>query len=109
MAKDTKTNAMRILDREKVSYKVNLYECDEFVDGVSVADMLGQDYEQSYKTLVLRGTCGSLQIQFSMYLNYTYVICSALASENKCLVRLLIILSEHICDTHTVYKLVAFV
>ncbi len=55
MAKDTKTNAMRILDREKVAYKVNLYECEEFVDGVSIADMLGQSYEQSYKTLVLRG------------------------------------------------------
>ena len=45
MAKDTKTNAMRILDREKVSYKVNLYECDEFVDGVSVADMLGRSQQ----------------------------------------------------------------
>ena len=62
MAKDTKTNAMRILDREKVSYKVNLYECDEFVDGVSVADMLGQDYEQSYKTLVLRGKSGAYYV-----------------------------------------------
>lgn len=55
MAKDNKTNAMRILDREKVAYSVNLYECDEFVDGVSIADMLGQSYEMSYKTLVLRG------------------------------------------------------
>ena len=62
MAKDTKTNAMRILDREKVSYKVNLYECDEFVDGVSVADMLGQEYEQSYKTLVLRGKSGAYYV-----------------------------------------------
>lgn len=62
MAKDTKTNAMRILDREKVSYKVNLYECDEFVDGVSIADMLGQEYEQSYKTLVLRGKSGAYYV-----------------------------------------------
>ena len=54
MAKDTKTNAMRILDREKVKYSVNLYECDEFIDGVSIADMLSQKYEQSYKTLVLK-------------------------------------------------------
>ena len=58
MAKDTKTNAMRILDREKVKYSVNLYECDEFIDGVSIADMLSQKYEQSYKTLVLKGKSG---------------------------------------------------
>ena len=62
MAKDTKTNAMRILDREKISYRVNLYECDEFVDGVSIADMLGQNYEQSYKTLVLRGKSGAYYV-----------------------------------------------
>ena len=55
MANDTKTNAMRILDREKVKYSVNIYECDEFIDGVSIADMLGQSYEKSYKTLVLKG------------------------------------------------------
>ena len=49
---------MRILDREKVKYSVNLYECDEFIDGVSIADMLSQKYEQSYKTLVLKGKSG---------------------------------------------------
>ena len=59
MAKEIKTNAMRILDREKISYKVNLYECDEFIDGISIADMLGQEYERSYKTLVLRGKSGA--------------------------------------------------
>lgn len=59
MAKDTKTNAMRMLDRAKIKYSVNLYECDEFIDGVSIADMLGQKYEQSYKTLVLKGKSGA--------------------------------------------------
>ncbi len=59
MAKDNKTNAMRILDREKIKYSVNLYECEEFVDGVSIADMLGQEYERSYKTLVLKGKSGA--------------------------------------------------
>ena len=58
MAKDTKTNAMRILDREKVAYTVNLYECEEFIDGVHVADMLGQDYDSSFKTLVAVGKSG---------------------------------------------------
>ncbi len=57
MAKDNKikTNAMRILDKNKINYEVNTYECDEFIDGVTIADMLGQPYEQSFKTLVTRG------------------------------------------------------
>ena len=40
MAKDkqVKTNAMRILDKKKIAYKVNYYECDEFIDGVHIAD-----------------------------------------------------------------------
>ncbi len=59
MAKETKTNAMRILDRHKVAYTVNTYVCEEFVDGVSVADMLGQPYEISYKTLVAAGKSGA--------------------------------------------------
>ena len=58
MAKEVKTNAMRILDRHKVNYAVNLYECGEFVDAVTVADMLGQSYESSYKTLVAAGKSG---------------------------------------------------
>ncbi len=55
MKKDTKTNAMRILDKEKISYTPFYYECDEFVDGVHIADMLGQPYESSFKTLVMQG------------------------------------------------------
>lgn len=40
MAKEVKTNAMRILDRNKINYEINLYECDEFIDGVHIADKL---------------------------------------------------------------------
>ena len=53
-----KTNAMRILDKNKINYEVNTYECDEFIDGVTIADMLGQPYEQSFKTLVTKGKSG---------------------------------------------------
>lgn len=60
--KDTKTNAMRILDRSKVRYKVQTYECDEFVDGITVADKLGQNYESSFKTLVTKGRSGSFYV-----------------------------------------------
>ncbi len=53
--KDNKTNAMRILDKNKIFYKVNIYDCDEFIDGVHIADMLGQSYDSSFKTLVTEG------------------------------------------------------
>ena len=57
MAKDKnpKTNAMRILDRSKIEYKANYYECDEFIDGVHIADKLSQSYDMSFKTLVAVG------------------------------------------------------
>ena len=53
--KEIKTNAMRILDKLKINYKVNFYECEEFIDGVHIADKLGQSYDSSFKTLVLCG------------------------------------------------------
>ena len=55
MAKETKTNAIRILESFKISFKVNNYNCDEFVDAVKIADMLLQPYESSFKTLVAQG------------------------------------------------------
>lgn len=53
--KQVKTNAMRILDKKKISYEVNYYQCDEFIDGVHIADKLSQPYEISFKTLVTVG------------------------------------------------------
>lgn len=55
MGKETKTNAMRILDRMKIPYSLNQYNCEEFIDGVHIADMLGQSYEESFKTIVTVG------------------------------------------------------
>ena len=40
MAKEAKTNAMRLLDRKKVPYEAFPYECDEFIDGCHSADLL---------------------------------------------------------------------
>lgn len=50
--KEIKTNAMRLLEQKKISYMVHTYDGEEFHDGVSVADMLGQPHEIVYKTLV---------------------------------------------------------
>lgn len=53
--KQVKTNAMRILDKNKIQYKVNFYDCEEFIDGIHIADMLSQSYDMSFKTLVMVG------------------------------------------------------
>lgn len=57
MAKDKniKTNAMRILEKKKIPFRANFYTCDEFIDGIHIADMLGQSYDISFKTLVAVG------------------------------------------------------
>ena len=52
--KEIKTNAMRILDRMKISYTHHTYECDEFVDGMQIVEMLGLDPGRVYKTLGTR-------------------------------------------------------
>ncbi|MDE7252425.1 MAG: Cys-tRNA(Pro) deacylase [Acetatifactor sp.] len=57
-----KTNAMRILDKHKIAYEVLTYQCEEFIDGVHVADQLGQPYEISFKTLVTVGKTGDYYV-----------------------------------------------
>lgn len=51
-----KTNAMRILDTKKIPYTTHTYECDEFIDAIQIADMLGLPHEKVYKTLVTQGS-----------------------------------------------------
>ena len=55
MAKEVKTNAMRILDKNKIPYELLSYECDEFIDGLHTAEKTGAPVEQSFKTLVAQG------------------------------------------------------
>ena len=55
MGKETKTNAMRILERNKIPYELIQYECDEFIDGLHTAEKTGAPVEQSFKTLVMQG------------------------------------------------------
>lgn len=52
----TKTNAARILDRNKVPYELIPYEVDENnLGALHIAQQLGEDIRQVFKTLVLRG------------------------------------------------------
>lgn len=62
MAKEAKTNAMRILERQKIPYETLTYECEDFTDGLHVADRTGTPYEQSFKTLVMEGKSGAYYV-----------------------------------------------
>ena len=56
--KELKTNAMRMLDRMKIPYEYETYECEDFTDGIETADKLGYDHALIYKTLVTTGKSG---------------------------------------------------
>ena len=47
-----KTNVMRMLDKHKINYKHYTYAETNAVSGVEVANVLGQNPEQVFKTLV---------------------------------------------------------
>lgn len=54
---NTKTNAMRILDKAVITYNTYTYDhSDGLIDGISVAGKMGQPVEQVYKTLVTQGS-----------------------------------------------------
>ena len=53
--KEAKTNAMRILERMKISFVHQEYDCDEFTDGSDAATRLGLPHEKVFKTLVTTG------------------------------------------------------
>ena len=60
MAEAVKTNVMRILEREGVTYRVHTYSPETGIDGVSVARALGQDPQSVFKTLVTQGKSRAL-------------------------------------------------
>jgi len=60
---NTKTNAMRILDKEKIHYNVITYDVQKGkVDGISVAQMIGRSPESVYKTLVAKSSVGNIYV-----------------------------------------------
>jgi Cys-tRNA(Pro)/Cys-tRNA(Cys) deacylase len=51
-----KTNAARILDKQGIAYELLAYEVDESdLSAITLAAKLGQNIDQVFKTLVLRG------------------------------------------------------
>ena len=56
MAKEQKTNVMRILDKAHIPYLEHIYDSkDGAIDGMSVASKLHQNVNQVFKTLVTQG------------------------------------------------------
>ena len=52
MKKNDKTNVMRILDQNKIEYKSHYYYDTDAVSGMEVAEVLGENPNQVFKTLV---------------------------------------------------------
>ena len=57
-----KTNAMRILEREKIPYQMHTYDPDGRIGGISVAGKIGVDQNRVFKTLVTKGKSGSFYV-----------------------------------------------
>ncbi len=54
--KKGKTNAMRILEKEKINYQMMSYQADDGkIDGVSVAEKIGREARIVFKTLISQG------------------------------------------------------
>lgn len=63
MSKKIKTNAMRILDKNKIEYEVFEYpHGKEAVEGNAVAELMGQNPAQVFKTLVAKGKSGEYYV-----------------------------------------------
>ena len=62
MKKDEKTNVMRVLDGKRVEYESHSYEPDATRSGEEIAELLGEDAEKVFKTLVTRGKSGGYYV-----------------------------------------------
>lgn len=52
---DEKTNVMRLLDKKKIAYKSHYYGNTDAISGIEVAEVLGENPECVFKTLVTVG------------------------------------------------------
>ena len=61
-SKEEKTNVMRALEQKKLPYTAHTYDPAGPIDGVSVAQTLGQLPERVFKTLVTKGASGAYYV-----------------------------------------------
>ena len=56
---DDKTNVMRALDKKKIKYTFHSYADTDAVGGIEVAEVLGENPDKVFKTLVTVGKTGN--------------------------------------------------
>lgn len=62
MAKEEKTNVMRVLDGRKIAYESHSYKPDATMSGEEIAEILGEDAKKVFKTLVTQGKSGQYYV-----------------------------------------------
>ena len=75
-----KTNAMRQLDAAGIPYVHRVYDADAALSGIEVADVLGQDRDRVFKTLVTVGKSGAhyvFMVPVNEELNLKKAACAA--------------------------------
>ena len=60
--KQDKTNVMRILDGKKIPYEMHTYEADPTLSGEEIANILGENPDCVFKTLVTQGKSGQYYV-----------------------------------------------
>ena len=65
-----KTNAMRLLDKNKIPYTIYEYDTANGIDGISVAAKINKPPEMVYKTLITKGKaehyCFIIPVEFEL-------------------------------------------
>ncbi len=62
MKNKDKTNVMRVLEGKKITYESHSYEPDPTMSGEQIAEILGEDAEKVFKTLVTQGKSGAYYV-----------------------------------------------
>ena len=62
MKSKDKTNVMRVLDGKKITYESHSYEPDPTMSGEQIAEILGENAEKVFKTLVTQGKSGAYYV-----------------------------------------------
>lgn len=79
---EEKTNVIRILEQNKINFKVYNYINSTAISGTEVADYLGEDYNIVFKTLVTIGKSGNHYV-FLVPVNKELDLKAAIVVEEK--------------------------
>ena len=81
MKNNDKTNVMRVLDSKKIAYTAHTYEQDPTMTGAEIAQILGEDADKVFKTLVTQAKSG--QYYVFVVRKHRESICESLLSARR--------------------------